>query len=173
MYKYPHTLASESENTVKIQKAVMTGACRQNQPMATSVKISTINLWSTTMSQPSPAPAIPKAKQKKVARDIRAEALKIANRIKTEGQAPAETKAIANGIQRGMELFLRQQSEKTRDLDKRVKKVKQLSNRLGQTQPSAEVADSAEIQPQARLPWVLLALSWAVFIVAAVLTLRG
>lgn len=58
------------------------------------------------MTQPAP----PKTKQKKDARDIRAEALKIANSIKIEGQTSVETKAIANGIQRGMELFLRQQS---------------------------------------------------------------
>ena len=62
-----------------------------------------------------------KTKQKKDSRDIRAEAQKIANSIKTDGQSPAETKAIANGIQRGMEMFLRQQSEKARDLDKRTK----------------------------------------------------
>lgn len=120
------------------------------------------------MNQPSSTPSASarKAKQKD-ARDFRAEALKIANTIKTEGQTPVETKAIANGIQRGMELFLRQQSEKTRELDKRVKKVKQLSNQLTQQKPSDEKEKTLDKPMQSRLPWVLLALSWGLFLVVA------
>lgn len=116
------------------------------------------------MTQPS-IHSQPKTKQKKDARDIRAEALKIANTIKTEGQTPVETKAIANGIQRGMEMFLRQQNEKTRDLDKRVKKVKQLSTRLMQEKPADEIEENPNVQTQSRLPWILLALSWGLFAV--------
>ena len=114
-------------------------------------------------------PAATKTKQKKDARDLRAEALKIANTIKTEGQTPVETKAIANGIQRGMEMFLRQQSEKTRELDKRVKKVKQLSNQLVQQKPADEKEENINTQTNSRLPWVLLALSWGLFLVAGVI----
>ena len=118
------------------------------------------------MNQPTSTSA-PKTKQKKEARDLRAEATKIANSIKIDGQTPAETKSIANGIQRGMEIFLRQQSEKTRELDKRVKKVKQLSNQL--TQPKSEdskkKASETDINP--RLPRVLLAVSWGLFLIAA------
>lgn len=119
------------------------------------------------MTQPSPN-SQPKAKQKKDARDIRAEALKIANSIKIEGQTPGETKAIANGIQRGMEMFLRQQSEKTRDLDKRVKKVKQLSTQLAQQKPEDEKEEPQNTHIQSRLPWILLALSWVLFVAVAV-----
>lgn len=115
------------------------------------------------MSQPAHT-ASPKAKQKKDARDIRADAQKIVNSIKTEGQTPVETKAIANGIQRGMEMFLRQQSEKTRELDKRVKKVKQLSNQLTQQKPDIAKEETATTQTNPRLPWVLLALSWGIFL---------
>ncbi len=130
------------------------------------------------MTQPAPtssatakASSLPKTKQKKDARDIRAEALKIANTIKTEGQTPIETKAIATGIQRGMELFLRQQSEKTRDLDKRVKKVKQLSSQLTQQKPVDEKEEITTTPNQSRLPWVLLALSWGLFLAMGVATL--
>ncbi len=118
------------------------------------------------MTQPAPArPAVSatKSRQKKDARDIRADALKIANTIKTEGQTPVETKAIAAGIQRGMELFLRQQSEKSRDLDKRVKKVKQLATKLTQDKPVDEHEKIAPPQTPARLPWILLAVSWVIF----------
>lgn len=115
-------------------------------------------------------PAVTKTKQKKDARDLRAEALKIANTIKTEGQTPVETKAIANGIQRGMEMFLRQQSEKTRELDKRVKKVKQLSNQLAQHKPGDFKEEIASSRTNHRLPWVLLALSWCLFVVVGAIS---
>jgi hypothetical protein len=108
-----------------------------------------------------------KPKNKKDVRDIRAEALKIANSIKVEGQAKAETKAIASGIQRGMEQFLRQQSEKTRDLDKRVKKVKQLAASAAQDVNNHAAAVVNTIQPT-RLPWILLAVSWALFSAIAI-----
>lgn len=103
-----------------------------------------------------------KPKTKKDARDIRAEALKIANSIKVEGQDKAETKAIANGIQRGIELFMRQQSEKARDLDKRVKKVKQLAATVIKNADTDTVPIVISSDPS-RLPWVLLAISWVFF----------
>jgi hypothetical protein len=119
------------------------------------------------MTQPAPATPVAKPKQKKDARDIRAEALKIANTIKTEGQTTVETKAIANGIQRGMELFLRQQSERTRDLDKRTKKVKQLANQLTQKKSDDDIEEIVVTQKQPLLPWALLGVSWIVFFIVA------
>ena len=104
-----------------------------------------------------------KAKSKKDGRDIRGEALKIARSIKVEGQPMADTKAIANGIQRGMEVFLRQHSEKTRDLDKRLKKAKQLTS----LQPEVPTVDASQQPVAVRLPWVLLGLSWVIFVGAA------
>lgn len=121
------------------------------------------------MTQPTTAPSPAKSKQKKDARDIRAEATKITNRIKTEGQTPVETKAIANGIQRGMEMFLREQSEKTRDLDKRTKKVRQLANQLAQQKADDGEEEIIVIQKQSPLPWILLAASWALFLISAIL----
>lgn len=126
------------------------------------------------MTQPTPhlptkTSGPSKPKQKKDARDIRAEALKIANTIKTEGQTPVETKAIANGIQRGMEMFLRQQSERTRELDKRVKKVKQLSNQLTQQKSVDEKEEPVTPEGRPKLPWVLLAVSWILFLVTGAL----
>lgn len=110
------------------------------------------------MNQPTSKP-----KNKKSVRDIRAEAAKITNSIKTEGQSKAESAAIAQGIQRGMEQFLRQQSEKTRDLDKRVKKVKQLANNAANLPGNTATAPSTP-QTSSRLPWTLLILSWVLFL---------
>jgi hypothetical protein len=110
-----------------------------------------------------------KPKNKKVVRDIRAEAAKIANSIKIEGQSKAESAAIAHGIQRGMDQFLRQQSEKARDLDKRVKKVKQMTNNLADLSGSATTPaeTSSHVQISQRLPWLLLLLSWILFVLVA------
>ncbi len=119
--------------------------------------------------------ATTKSKQRKDARDIRAEALKIVNTIKTEGQTPVETKAIANGIQRGMEMFLRQQSEKSRELDKRTKKVKQLANQLAQQQNSdtnSEEVDAVATN-SSTLPWILLGISWVLFLAVQGVQLWG
>ncbi len=107
-----------------------------------------------------------KDRSKKEARDIRAEALKIANSQQVEGQTREQTRLIASGIQRGMEQFLRQQSEKSRELDKRVKKVRRLA-----THQSSELAtDTTGTQrvvqvprKMAWLPWVLLIISWMLF----------
>ena len=117
------------------------------------------------MTQSTPTTSLTKPKFRKDARDIRAEALKIANTIKTQGQTTVETKAIANGIQRGMELFLRQQSEKTRDLDKRTKKVKQLATQLTHSKSTGEKEETVRVQTSSRWPWVLLAISWVMFVV--------
>ncbi len=114
------------------------------------------------MSQPATKP-----KTKKDVRDIRAEALKIANSIKIEGQDKATTKAIANGVQRGIELFMRQHSEKARELDKRAKKVKQLEATVAKNAEENILESIDVIQRSSRLPWVLLVLSWCLFIFLA------
>lgn len=105
-----------------------------------------------------------KERSKKDARDIRAEALKIANSQHIEGQSREQTRLIAAGIQRGMEQFLRQQSEKARELDKRVKKVKRLAEAtppsIGNVSSADEARDPSRIS---WLPWVLLAASWVFF----------
>jgi hypothetical protein len=115
-----------------------------------------------SMNQTTTLTTKSKPKTKKEVRDIRADALKIARGIKVDGQTNADTKAIASGIQRGMEQFLRQQSEKTRDLDKRVKKVKQLAASASHNESTATVP--ANISKASRLPWVLLGLSWIFFV---------
>lgn len=105
-----------------------------------------------------------KSKSKKEARDVRAEALKIANSQHVEGQSREHTRLIAAGIQGGMEQFLRQQSEKARELDKRVKKAKRLVENRPHTAESNEPIDAPAARSKPGLPWVLLAASWVFFL---------
>lgn len=106
-----------------------------------------------------------RSKGKKEVRDVRAEALKLANSQHIEGQTKEQTRLIAKGIQRGMEQYLRQQSEKARELDKRVKKIKQLSGMIN-TEKSpidSETKPSGSLISTHTLPWLLLGISWCMF----------
>jgi hypothetical protein len=85
------------------------------------------------------------------------EALRIAQGTQRPGQAKEQTKLIAQGIQKGIEQYRKQQNVRARELDKKLKKAKQ------QVAP----ADAHEIKIQEKvvyrqnwLPWVLLILTW-------------
>lgn len=108
-----------------------------------------------------------KDRTRKEARDTRSEALKIANSQHVEGQTKEQTRLIAKGIQKGIEQFLRQQNEKSRDLDRRTKKVQQLLNAHGQETAVAtdNVSTTQTSSFKAYLPWILLGCSWVMFIV--------
>ena len=113
-----------------------------------------------------------RSQSKKDSRDIKAEALKLAAGYKVEGQSKSHNKLIANGVARGIEQFLRQQSEKSRDLDKRSKKLKKAAAKFDHhsvTDPRVEAASLKAFSRQILLPWALLLLSWGML---AVYTLR-
>jgi hypothetical protein len=87
----------------------------------------------------------------------RDEAMRIARGTQRPGQAKEQTKLIAQGVQKGIEQYKKQQNAKARELDKKLKKANQ------QVTPP----DVHEIRIQERvvykqhwLPWVLLAITW-------------
>ena len=95
------------------------------------------------------------------------EALNLARSLQRPGQSKEETKMIAQGIQRGLEQYKKLHSAKTRELDKRVKKMKRAAE---QKEENMSVANDGALGEQtsgsmrgSRLPWMLLALSWVVF----------
>ena len=108
-----------------------------------------------------------RSQAKKDSRDIKAEALKLAAGYKVDGQSKEHSKLIANGVARGIEQFLRQQSEKTRDLDKRSKQLKKTAVELAKSaagdQDSAALPSCA-VDWRICLPWGLLLLSWGVMV---------
>ena len=86
------------------------------------------------------------------------EALRIARGTQRPGQTKEQTKLIAQGIQKGIEQYKKQQNARARELDKKLKKARQ--------QPPAAEAHQNEIQEkliykQHWLPWLLLILSWS------------
>ena len=86
------------------------------------------------------------------------EAMKIARGTQRPAQTKEQTKLIAQGIQKGIDLYKKQQKEKARDLNRRLKRASK------QQKQSAE-PDNGEIPEQVLyrqhwLPWLLLVLTW-------------
>lgn len=86
------------------------------------------------------------------------EALKIARGTQRPAQTKEQTRLIAQGIQKGIDLYKKQQKEKARNLNRKLKKI---SSRKDQPIES----DDHEIQAsivyrQHWLPWLLLFLTW-------------
>ena len=85
------------------------------------------------------------------------EAMRIARGTQRPGQTKEQTRLIAQGIQKGIEQYRKQQSARARELDKSIKKLRQ--------HPGPHDAPAIEVQEkvvyrQHWLPWLLLVLSW-------------
>lgn len=83
--------------------------------------------------------------------------MQVAKATQRPGQTKEQTRLIAQGIQKGIDHYKKQQKAKARELDKRLK---QLSR-----QPAANTENQVEMQvttvyKQHWLPWGLLAASW-------------
>ena len=86
------------------------------------------------------------------------EALKMAKGTQRPAQSKEQTKLIAQGIQKGIELYKKQQKEKARELSRKLKKLS------GQKQPLLESDDLdipiSIIYRQHWLPWLLVLMTW-------------
>ncbi len=93
--------------------------------------------------------------------ETKEDALKTARGTQRPGQTKEQTRLIAQGIQKGIDLYKKQQKAKARELDK---KLKQISS--GQ-QNSVSIDESAELKAGNtgnKMPWFLLVISWIGFI---------
>lgn len=86
------------------------------------------------------------------------EALKIARGTQRPAQTKEQTKLIAQGIQKGIDLYKKQQKEKARDLDRKLKRVS--SQQKQSTEPGHQEIQETIIYRQHWLPWLLLFLTW-------------
>ncbi|WP_299694675.1 DUF2956 domain-containing protein [uncultured Vibrio sp.] len=94
------------------------------------------------------------------------EAMKIAKATQKPAQTKEQTKLIAQGIEKGIALYKKQQKERNRQADKakkRVQKEKQIQqttlNQEDSVQPSVETSPNHN----SKLPWILLIASWVGF----------
>ena len=88
------------------------------------------------------------------------DAMKIARGTQRPGQTKEQTKLIAQGIQKGINQYKKQQSVKARELDKRLKKAadSNISKKSSTDKRHEKVAVKSN-----NLPWVLLIISWLGF----------
>ncbi len=84
------------------------------------------------------------------------------------GQTKEQTKLIAQGIQKGIEQYKKQQKAKMREMDTRKKKG--AAAKAAEHSPSASPVESEDCSSN-RLPWILLVLSWVGFVAYFVLSL--
>lgn len=93
------------------------------------------------------------------------EAMKIAKATQKPGQTKEQTKLVAQGIEKGIALYKKQQKEKKRQADKAQKKQKRAkSSEPAANHVSVESDDTASTPRSCVLPWALLAISWVGFI---------
>ena len=87
------------------------------------------------------------------------QATTLARGIQKPGQSKEQTKLVAQGIQKGIELYKKQHKAKARELDKQLKKAKNVN-----TEVITVDDQDAQVTPhRSWLPWALLVLSWAAF----------
>lgn len=94
------------------------------------------------------------------------EAMKIAKATQKPGQTKEQTKLVAQGIEKGIALYKKQQKEKKRQADKAQKRQKRAKSvEPANNQTAADTAEPVSAPRTAFLPWSLLAISWVGFIV--------
>jgi len=96
------------------------------------------------------------------------EAYKIALGIQRPEQTKEQTKLIAQGISKGIELYKKQQKVKAREQDKNRKKAQKVREQEQDDNSPADEKQTHSTQ-QAKLAWTLLIVSWLGFIAFTVL----
>lgn len=96
------------------------------------------------------------------------EALKIAKATQKPAQTKEQTKLIAQGIEKGIALYKKQQKERGRQADKAKKRVQKEKQTLqaNQDQDQEQNVDSdneTTSNHASKLPWLLLIASWVGF----------
>lgn len=90
------------------------------------------------------------------------DALKAARATQRPGQTKEQTKLIAQGIEKGISFYKKQQKEKSRELNRKLQKVSKavhVSDGCPKTESQQEI-----VYKQSILPWCLLFFSWVGFV---------
>lgn len=104
-----------------------------------------------------------KTKEKvSISPETRDEAIKIASSTKKPRQSKEQTKLIAQGIQKGIAQYKKQQKVKNRESDKKHKKaIREKADKFADTRTNNPRQTQVK---SAKLPWLLLVFSWLFFI---------
>lgn len=99
------------------------------------------------------------SRKNKISDETKNEALKVARGTQRPGQTKEQTKLIAQGIQKGIDTYKKQQKSKARELDKKLKQVSSNQN----TNQATETTKAPKASNQ--IAWYLLIASWTGFII--------
>jgi len=100
-------------------------------------------------------------KHPKPSPETRDEAMKIARGTQRPGQTREQTKLIAQGIQKGIDLYKKQQKAKNRELDRQRNKQSR-----EKPHPGSDMQEPGTIRyRQHWLPWLLLVITWITIVI--------
>lgn len=111
------------------------------------------------------------SKKNNISEQTKEDALKIARGTQKPGQTKEQTKLIARGIEKGIELYKKKHKEKSRELDKQLSKAK--ASKLEKETSTADINEAVISEHNGlsnKLPWLLLVLSWACFVIYVYMT---
>ena len=95
----------------------------------------------------------------RVSPEVEVQAMQIAKGTQKMGQTKEQTKLVAQGIEKGIAEYKKQQGKKLREIDKqRKQKIKQRDNESTET-----IEEVPTNTPLKYLPWILMGLSWLGF----------
>lgn len=100
-----------------------------------------------------------------VSKETQQDSVKVAKSIQKPGQSKEQTKLIAQGIEKGISEYKKQQKIKARERDKQRKqqlKAKHLVEEDSVTENEEAQAKSTMLVSIV-IPWLLLVLSWIIF----------
>ena len=100
--------------------------------------------------------------KQKVSPEVASDAMKLAKRRQSVGQTKEQTKIIAQGIQKGIAEYKKQQNSKLRALDKQRKQRRKQQEATGAESDDTSLEMIVDRRGQL-LPWILLGLSWLGF----------
>lgn len=96
-----------------------------------------------------------------ISAETQEQALQITRATQKPGQTKEQTKLIAQGIEKGIAEYKKQQKAKARERDKLAKRLRATKASVTNEPMATEEMTYATSRPW--LPWILLLLSWLVF----------
>jgi hypothetical protein len=98
----------------------------------------------------------------KSSKETQLQAMKVARGTQKQGQTKEQTKLIAQGIEKGISEYKKQQAKQSRARDKdRKQQDKKKKQQENNTNVTKELSHHTKTH---HLPWILLAISWISFI---------
>lgn len=106
-----------------------------------------------------------KSKNNQSSPQTQQDAMKVAKSVQKPNQTKEQTKLIAQGIEKGITLYKKQQKEKQRDADKLRRRLLKTETELGSSQSDIQSTHTTSKPSTSNIAWLLLVLSWICFII--------